>query len=112
MRSHFLAENIATWPDIDLDPYLHKPEIIQLLYINPRPHMLFPHPRTHMGGLHPHAISPLIEIELWDIDQTSTWDVLSPMVPELTSLGGHILTPPGGGKVNKIAIWGFTIFRK
>ena len=29
--------------------------------------MLFSHPRTHMGGVAtPHAISPLIEIELWD----------------------------------------------
>ena len=34
-------------------------------YFNPRPDMLFPHPRTHMaGGGNPHAISPLIEIEL------------------------------------------------
>ena len=57
--------------------------------------MLFPYPRTHMGGgLQPHAISPLIEIELWDEDQTNSWDVLSPMVPELTSLG-HIVTTPG-----------------
>ena len=57
--------------------------------------MLFPHPRTHMGGgCNPHAISPLIKIELWDEDQTNPWHVLSPMVPELTSLG-HILTPPG-----------------
>ena len=58
--------------------------------------MLFPHPRTHTGGgiVTPHAISPLVEIKLWDKDQTNPWDVLSPMVPELTSLG-HILTPPG-----------------
>ena len=58
--------------------------------------MLFPHPRTHMGGgvQPPHVISPLIELELWGKDQTNSWDVLSPMVPELTSLG-HILTPPG-----------------
>ena len=42
----------------------------------------------------PHAISLLIEIELWDENQTNPWDVLSLMVPELTSLG-HILTPPG-----------------
>ena len=64
--------------------------------LNPRPHMLFPHPRTHMGGgvQLPHAISPLIEIELWDKDQTNPWDVVSPMIPDLTSLG-HILTPPG-----------------
>ena len=44
----------------------------------------------------PHAISPLIEVELWEEDQTNPWDVLSPMVPDLTSLG-HILTPPGSG---------------
>ena len=56
--------------------------------------MLFAHPRTHMGGATPHAISPLIEIELWDENQTNPWDVLNSMVPELTSLG-HILTPPG-----------------
>ena len=65
--------------------------------------MLFPHPRTHMGGggLHPHAMSPLIEIELWDKDQTNLWDVLNPMVPGLTSFG-HILTPPGRVKEKKI----------
>ena len=68
--------------------------------LNPRPHMLFPHPRTHMGGgvaTPHHAISPLIEIELRDKDQTNPWDVLSPLVPKLTSLG-HILTPPGAAK--------------
>ena len=65
--------------------------------------MLFSHPRTHMGGATPHAISPLIEIELWDEDQTNPWDVLNPMVPGLTSLG-HILTPPGRVKEKKIAI--------
>ena len=66
--------------------------------------MLFPHPRTHMGGeCTPHAISPLIEIKVWDKDQTNLWDVLSPMVPELTSLG-DTLTPPGRVKVKKIAI--------
>ena len=54
-------------------------------------------------GVHPHAISPLIEIELWDTDQTNPWDVLNPMVPELISLG-HILTPPGRVKEKKIAI--------
>ena len=67
-------------------------------FFNPRPHMLFSHPKTHMGGgalvATPHAISPLIEIELWDKDQTNPWDVLNPMVPGLTSLG-HILIPPG-----------------
>ena len=53
------------------------------------------------GGLQlPHAISPLNEIELWDKDQTNPWDVLSPMVPELTSLG-HIFTPPGRVKEKK-----------
>ena len=63
--------------------------------LNPRPNMLFFHPRTHMEGLQPpHAILPLIEIELRDKDQTNAWDVVSPMIPELTSLG-HILTPPG-----------------
>ena len=64
------------------------------------------------GGLQPpHAISPLIEIELWDKDQTNLWDVLNPMVPGLTCLG-HILTPPGRVKEKKIAISGFTVFRK
>ena len=64
--------------------------------------MLFSHPRTHMGGglQPPHAISPLIEIELWDKDQTNLWGVLNPMVPGLTSLG-HILTPPGRVKEKK-----------
>ena len=66
--------------------------------------MLFPIlERTWGGGCNPHAISPLIEIELWDKDQTNPWDVLSPMVPELTSLG-YILTPPGRVKEKKIAI--------
>ena len=65
--------------------------------------MLFPHPRTHMGGDNPHAISPLIEIELWDKDQTNPWDVLSLMVPKLTCLC-HVLTPLGHVKVKKIAI--------
>ena len=51
----------------------------------------------------PDAISPLIDIELWDKDQTYRGNVLSPMVPELTSLG-HILTTPGRVKVKKIAI--------
>ena len=67
---------------------------------NPSPHMLFPHPRTHIGGCNPHAISPLIEIELWDENQTNHWDVLSPMVPELTS-SGYSLSPPGRGKEKK-----------
>ena len=83
---------------------------------NPRLHILhISHPRTnvHGGGAacHPHAISPPIEIELWDKDQTNSWNVLSPVVTELTSLG-HILTPPGRVKVKKIAIWWFTVFRK
>ena len=72
---------------------------------NPRTHMSFPHPRTYMGegdGCNPHAISPLIKIELWDKDKMNSWDVLTPMVPELTSLG-HTLTPPGRVKVKKIA---------
>ena len=70
-------------------------------YFNPRPHMLFPHPRTHMGVIATHhAISPLVEIELRDEDQTNPWDVLSPMVLWLTSLG-HILTPPGWAKVKR-----------
>ena len=59
----------------------------------------------------PHAISPLIEIELWDKDQTNPRDVPSPMVPELTSLG-HILTPPGRLKEKKIAILRLTVFCK
>ena len=72
--------------------------------LNPRPHMLFSHPRTHMGGATPHAISALIEIELWwDENQTNPWDVVSPMIPEFTSLG-HILTPPGRVKEKKMAI--------
>ena len=71
---------------------------------NPRPHMLFSHPRTHMVGFQPpYAISPLIKIELWDKEQTNPWDVLNPMVPELTSLS-HILTPPGRVKEKMIAI--------
>ena len=37
---------------------------LSLSTANPRPHMLFPRSKTHIGG--PHAISPLIEIELWD----------------------------------------------
>ena len=96
---------------------LPPPSLISLIIILtmadliPRPHMLFSHPRTHMGGCNPpHAISPLIEIELWDEDQTNLWDVLNPMVLGLTSLG-HILTPPGRVKEKKIAISGFTVFR-
>ena len=58
--------------------------------LNPRPHMLFPHPRTHMGGATPHAISPLPEIELWDENQTNPWDVLSSMVPKLTSFRPYL----------------------
>ena len=37
--------------------------------------MLFPHPRTHMGGgggANPHAIWPVIEIELWNKDQNES----------------------------------------
>ena len=58
-----------------------------------------------MGGgvATPHAISLLIEIELWDKDQTNPRDVLTPLISELTSLD-HILTPPGRGKIKKIAI--------
>ena len=67
--------------------------------------------RTWGGVATPHAISPLIEIELLDKYQTNLWDVLNPMVPGLTSLG-HILTPPGRVKEKKIAISGFTVFRK
>ena len=59
--------------------------------------------RTWGVATPPHAISPLIEIELWDKDQTNLWDVLNLMVPGLTSLG-HILTPPGRVKEKKIAI--------
>ena len=43
----------------------------------------------HMGvvvvATPPNAISPLIEIELWDKDHTNLWDVVSPMIPKLTS---------------------------
>ena len=60
----------------------------------------FPILERTWGSCHPHAISPPIEIELWDSDETNPWDVLSPTVPELTSLG-HILTPPGRVKVKK-----------
>ena len=49
--------------------------------VNPCPHMLFPHPRTHMGDATSRAISPLIEIELWDKTK-NPWDILSPTVPE------------------------------
>ena len=59
------------------------------------------------GVATPHAISPLIEIELWDKDQTNLWDVLNPMVPGLTSLG-HILTPPGRVKEKR---WRFEDLR-
>ena len=34
----------------------------------------------------PHASSILIEIELWNKNQTISWDVLSPMVAEFTSI--------------------------
>ena len=72
-----------------------------ILCFNPRPHMLFHHPRTKWGGVPPpNAISPLLETELWDKDQTNPWDVLSPMVPELVSLG-YILIPPGRIKEKK-----------
>ena len=60
-----------------LPTYLHFgviPAIIaDLCLITPRPHMLFPIlDRTWGGGVAtPHAISPLIEIELWDKDQTN-----------------------------------------
>ena len=37
-------------------------------------------------------------LELWKKDQTNPWDVLSPMIPELTSLG-YMLTHPGRFKV-------------
>ena len=50
--------------------------------------------RTWGWGASPHAILPLIEIELWDKDQTNPWDVLSPMVSVLTSFG-HIVTNSG-----------------
>ena len=63
----------------------------------------FPILERTWGGGALHAISPLIEIELWDKDQTNLWDVLNPMVPELTSLG-HILTRPGRVKEKTIAI--------
>ena len=65
--------------------------------------MLFPHPITLMVRCNPYVISPLIEVELWDEDQTNPWDILSPMVPELTYLC-HILTTPGRVKVKKIGI--------
>ena len=70
---------------------------------NPRPHMLFPILERTWGVATPHVISPLYEIELWDDNQTNHWDVLSPMVPEVTSLG-HILTLQGRVKVKQITI--------
>ena len=73
--------------------------------------MPFFHPRTHMGVPPPNVISPQIEKELRNKEQTNPWDVLSPTVPELISLG-HILTPPGRVKVKKIAIFRCTVFRK
>ena len=63
--------------------------------------------RTSGGGV----CNPPCHFELWDKDQTNSWDVLSPMVSELTYLG-HILTSPGRVKVKKIGIWGLTVFRK
>ena len=72
-------------------------------WVNPRPHMLFAILERTWGVATPHAISPLIEIELWDKDQTNSWNVPNTMVPEWTSLG-HILTPPGRVKEKKIAI--------
>ena len=63
----------------------------------------FPILERTWGAATPHVISPLIEIELWCKNQTNPWDVLSPMVSELTFLG-HILTPPGRVKLKKIAI--------
>ena len=73
------------------------------MHLNPRTHMLFPPILERTWGAIPHAISPLIEIEMCDRDHTNPWDVLRPMVPELPSLG-HILTPAGRVKVKKIAI--------
>ena len=72
----------------------------------------FPILERTWGGLQlatPHAISPLIEIKLWDKDQTNPWAVLNPMVSGLTSLG-HILTLPGRVKEKKdsdLRIYGF-----
>ena len=77
--------------------------------------MLFRHPRTHMGGgglpPPPRAISPLIEIELRDKDQSIFWDVFSIIVPELTALG-HMLTLPGQVKLKKIAFSSRAVFRE
>ena len=84
---------------------------INVLRFNPRLHMLSPHLRTHMGGgVLPHAILPLIEIELWDENETTPWDVLSPTVPVLIS-SSHILTSPGRVKVKMIAILRCIVFR-
>ena len=60
----------------------------------------FPILERTWGAANPHAISPLIKIELWDKNQTNPWDVLNPMVPGLISLS-HILTSPGGVKEKK-----------
>ena len=61
------------------------------------------------GGATPHAISPLIEIELWDENQPNPWDVLSPMVPELTlDLFRSYLDPFRSSQRKKIAILRFS----
>ena len=33
MHSHCRSVTLGTWPDLDLDPYLHKPALMRLLYI-------------------------------------------------------------------------------
>ena len=75
---------------------------LTFMLLNPRPHMLFPHPRTHMGGVAtPHAISLLIEIELWDKDQTNPWDVLSPRSQQRVDLFRSYLDPSRSGQRKK-----------
>ena len=72
-------------------------------------HVISPSQNAHGGLSSPQGILSLIEMELWDKDQTNPWDqttkrnVLSPTVPELTSLG-HMMTPSGRVKVKRNAL--------
>ena len=78
---------------------------------NPHPHMLFPHPRTHMG-VQPHAISSLIEIELWDKDQTNPWDVLSESNGTRVDIFRSYLDPSRSGQSKKDSDLRMYRFRK
>ena len=75
-------------------------KIFPIFVIKTLARTLFAHPRTHMGGCNPPChFAPNWERTVGK-DQTNPWDVLSPTVPELTSLG-QILTPLGRVKVKK-----------